>query len=265
MSLEPAQAVPDLADPLLTGESLEWLAKRMDELSATYCVDCGNDHVRWVRHRRSEEKGSFLIHFPELAGALLHAVKLLHAGGASRLDIMIAGCADTGLLALCAHIVGQQGAFAQDQVRLHVIDRCRTPLILCEEFAALHGLAVTTTLCKIPKDEPGLTANLILADSLLRFFPREEQLDVTKYLARHHAVGGALVYGQILARTPPMAERPGSSADPGDIRAVIAEAGYEFEQETVTDRHFRLTSGAPQYFRRYVAVATKVIVSSLPP
>ncbi len=257
MSSGAGQAFPHLSDPLVTGESLERLAKRAGELAAVHCVDCGNSHTRWIERRRNEEKDSFLIHFPELAGGLLHAVKLLHWGGAGQLDIMVAGCADTGLLALCAHIAGQQGAFARDRVRLHVIDRCRTPLILCEEFAALHGFALTTRHCRIPRDEPGFEANLILADSLLRFFPREEQADVTRYLARHHQMGGVLVYGQVLAKDPPMTERPGSSANPEDIRAVIAEAGYEFAQETVTDRRFRLTTGASIQRSRYVTVATR--------
>jgi hypothetical protein len=54
-----------------------------------------------------------------------------------------------------------------------------------------------------------------------------------------------------------MASRPGTSEDPNDVHAVLVEAGYDFEQETVTDRRLRLTNGAPRYMKRYVAVATR--------
>jgi hypothetical protein len=239
------------------GESLEHLSNRLKELTPIHCVECGEAHMKWVRHRTSEEKGSFLLHFPELAGSLFHGVKLLKSQGAERLDIMVAGCADTGLLALCAHIARHQRAFPQIRVRFHLLDKCQTPLILCEEFAALHDLAVTTRLCRIPRDDPGFSANLILADSLLRFFPSEEQVGVIQYLARHQEPRGVLVYGQILARDPPMVSRPGTSEDPKDVHAVLAKAGYEFDQETVTDRHLRLTNGASRWMKRYVAVATR--------
>jgi hypothetical protein len=170
---------------------------------------------------------------------------------------MIAGCADTGLLALCAHVAELQTLFDKDSVHFHLIDRCRTPLILCEEFAETYNLRVTTQLCRIPEDSPGFTADLIVSDSLFRFFPHERQPDVMRYLAGAQVDGGVFVYGHVISRTPPLPPRPGNSDSVEDLRGIITAEGYSFDQDIVSDRHMRFESRATWQTRRYIAVAVK--------
>jgi hypothetical protein len=251
------ETIPDLRDPLVMGERLGALLERTLELAPIYCTDCEDMHVKWVRHRVENDRSSFYTFHPELVGAVVEAVGLLHRRGKDRLRIMIAGAADTGLLALCAHVVSLQKAFPADSVHFHVVDRCRTPLILCEEFAARHGLSVTTCHSLIPDGDSGLGGNLILGSSLLRFFPPERQPRVLEYLAAQHEPGDVFVYGHILARVPPPTPAPGNAITDALIHAMIMGAGYEFDQETISDRHMLLRSGASRELRWYTAVATR--------
>src|SRR5690348_3644853 len=103
-------------------ERLSDLAAQAYQLSGRLCATCRNLHALWpyMRLLRSstgvEHQGSDL----EIA------LRILIAGGLRK--ILVAGAADTGLLALVMR------AAASNDVHICVLDICDTPLDLCRRL-----------------------------------------------------------------------------------------------------------------------------------
>jgi hypothetical protein len=104
-------------------------------------------------------------------------------------DWLIAGAADSGGLALIAASLGAHARI----FRFTIVDLCPTPLLLCEEYAACHGLQLETARADLLDFVPERKQHLIFAASVLRHLPPNQRADA---VARFHdwlAPGGTLV------------------------------------------------------------------------
>ena len=65
-----------------------------------------------------------------------------------------------------------------------VLDRCGTPLELCQRYAARNGLTVATQAADLFDVGLSCAANIVVVHSLLRFIPRERHRELVVALSR---------------------------------------------------------------------------------
>ncbi len=164
----------NLRDPETCGEDLLAIANRAADIAKTNCDGCSVNHWRVPAQRA--------VGLPEsLAtdrGQIVDAVRTIWKRPAfgRKFEIVIAGAADTGLLAAVAHAVAASATDALGHTHFTVVDRCRTPLLLCEEFSSLHGIDCTTIASDLRTATPERLCDLVVMHSVLRFFPSEERI-----------------------------------------------------------------------------------------
>jgi SAM-dependent methyltransferase len=108
-------------------EDLLWQAQRGMELGRAFCTCEGRYHWSYGILRAAGVTSSLRIEEPMLASLMSPLI-------GHRARVMIGGSADPGLLC----VVGRFSA--AQQPRITIVDRCRAPLALIEEFAASRML-----------------------------------------------------------------------------------------------------------------------------
>lgn len=237
------------------GEELAAQAVRGIALAQIHCGTCHGYHEDWYRRRSEVDRESQLLVNPDFMAGIFHSIARNHADGRGFLRFFIAGSADTKLLAACAHAASLQALYPQDAVGFHVIDACLTPLLLCQEFAARHGLNLSVTQGLLPDGLPGETADIAIVSGVLRFIPHAAHADVLNGLSRMCAGGGRLVFTQSL-RAPDAADpQRYETQDPDMLRGLLLSSGFEIEREAVVMQ--TSTSGTEDRRKRtrFVAVA----------
>ena len=189
--------MPSLHDPLTCGEDLAQQASRMAELAPMLCADCAEYHIRFAVTRYVEPFDKAVAVDRAL---LIQRVQQIMAETARRsdglLNIVIAGAADTGVLATCAHATATLSDQVHARCRFTVLDRCRTPLALCAEFAHRHALSVQTAEIDLLAGSEHFDADLIVCHSLLRFMDRLQQIAFLKKLDTWLKPGGRMIVSQ---------------------------------------------------------------------
>ena len=172
---------PSLADPATCGEDLTHNLKRAVEL-APVCNGCADYHV-FNALRRLSGKTSWARGTRE---ALLNTLRVIFTESAAispdGVDVVVAGAADTGVLSTCAHAAWLNGRDFLDQTRFTVLDRCGSPLAMCEDYGARHGLSIHTEivdLLEVPKVSP---ADIIVVHNLLSFLPQSQHVRFLRML-----------------------------------------------------------------------------------
>lgn len=200
--LEPDRRLiaPSLLDPATCGEDLARMASRMSELAPALCEGCAAYHLRFVLTRCATADKSVAVDRPLLVS---HVQQIL-GGRLSRssdpLDIVIAGAADTGILATCAHAAAAMNAEILSRCRFTILDRCTSPLTLCQEFASRHALAARTAQVDLAAIEQDFDADVIMIHSLLRFLSRQQQLALLRKFDTWLKPGGRIILSQSIRR-----------------------------------------------------------------
>ena len=213
-----------LSDPTTYGEDLPGNLRRVLELAQRHCAGCADYHIRCVAHRAAGER--FGIDTDR--GALVAVVEELVGRGLSRqsrLDIVIAGSADTGVLATVAHAVARLGDEALQRCHFTVLDLCPTPLLLCEHFAGEHGLDFSSAAVDLTAQAKKFPADIIVMHSVFRFIDRSVQPAVLGELGAWLKPGGSLVFSNRIksaSREEAEAERAIRSARNERFAAVTA-------------------------------------------
>lgn len=114
-------------------EDLAWQAQRALELGRALCACEGRHHWSYAVLRAAGITSSIGGEEPVLASLMTPLID-------DRTRLMIGGSADLGLLCF----VGRCAAERRPQIT--VIDRCRAPLVLIEEFAANRSIECRTLL-----------------------------------------------------------------------------------------------------------------------
>jgi SAM-dependent methyltransferase len=147
---------------LLYHECLTELAAQAYQLSDQLCGSCRDLHALWpyIRLSRSstgvEERGS----------PLTDVLQGLIAG--ARRDVLIAGAADTGLLALVARAAARAG----HRVNIVVLDICETPLELCRRFAQQWSIPIETVRQDLRELNVRHRFDLVLVHGTLHFIEK---------------------------------------------------------------------------------------------
>jgi hypothetical protein len=190
------QATPSLLDPETCGEDLGQLAARMAEIAPVLCVDCAEYHVKFAMTRCSAPGKSIAVDRPLLIERIQRILADSSRSSEGLLYIVIAGAADTGILATAAHAAAMLGREIKARCRFIVLDRCRSPLTLCAEFAERHGLHVETAQVDLPADAVRFDADIIIAHSFLRFMDRNRQTVLLRKFDSWLKPGGRVIVSQ---------------------------------------------------------------------
>lgn len=177
-------------------EDLAANLRQAEELAPNQCAGCGGYHLERARRRLTAPDA---LDRGEMVGLLRDwAMKRSPAGSA---EVVIAGSADTNLLALAAEAVADLGP-----ARYTVLDQCRTPLALCEAFARQHRLEVETRQVDMGAPGAAFPADAIIVHSLLRFLPQAVHLATMSTFKRWLKPGGAILFSHRLM--PPQPNAP---------------------------------------------------------
>src|SRR5262245_58802945 len=160
-------------------EDLRSLALQAYEIADRLCVDCKNFHSLWPYLRLAKASGGDVEE--PLIGLTLK--QLLAKGDRS---ILVAGCADTGLLAVVARA-------AAPGTKITLLDRCMTPLELCQRFAQSRSLSIETTHCDLMNFSAHSCYDVVFAHALLQFIPSESRIDVVSRIRRSLRPNGRLL------------------------------------------------------------------------
>lgn len=160
-------------------EDLQQLAAEACDVARRLCSSCKNFHLLWPYLRLAKASGGDVDepHFRNALNRLL--------SGRSQ-KVLIAGAADTGLLAVVARA-------ASSSPGIVVLDRCETPLELCRRFAHRWSLPVETLHLDLMALDIGPIFDVVVAHSLLQFIPADHRVAVLSNLRRSLRPDGRLL------------------------------------------------------------------------
>ena len=163
-------------------EDLPRIAAEGFQLAGRLCRGCGQLHALWPYIRLARATSAGL----EDASLRLQSV-LTGLVAAGRRDVLVAGSADTGLLALVAR------AGAGQPLDIVVLDRCETPLELCRRLAQRWSLPIATLHEDLDDlDRPG-HFDIVLVYGTLHFLAPDRRADVLARMRRSLRPNGRLV------------------------------------------------------------------------
>ena len=206
-------------------EDLRSLALQAYETADRLCVDCKNFHSLWPYLRLAKASGGD-VEEPRIGSTLK---ELLAKGNRT---ILVAGCADTGLLAVVARA-------AASGTKITLLDRCMTPLELCQRFAQCRSLSIETIHCDLMNFSAHSCYDIVFAHALLQFIPNRFRINVVSRIRQSLRPDGRLL---IAFRT--------SSHIEG---ALLHEYRYSYRKnivEQLESRRVELPEPRKEFYRR---------------
>jgi hypothetical protein len=189
------RAAKALPDSVSFGEDLSANLALTARLAPACCTVCQGYHLRYVASRLTDAKTPINHDRRQLA----EVVGRYAAARPGPTHVLIAGAADTGILATCAHGVAAAGLGAP-RVGYTVLDICETPLALCRAFAGRHGLDVQTVVADLRKPETRLAADLVIVHSVLRQIEADFHRPIMEELRSWLGPDGRIVFSNRLGK-----------------------------------------------------------------
>jgi SAM-dependent methyltransferase len=168
-----------MSNELRFSEDLPQLAAEASSTARRLCGPCQNFHLLWPYLRIAQASGGDVA-------ALTVRITLNRLLSRRGQRILIAGAADTGLLAIVARA-------ARPDTGIVVLDRCQTPLALCERFAQRWSRPIETMQLDLVELSVESGFDVVFAHSLLQFIPADRRVDVLSRLRRSLRPDGRLV------------------------------------------------------------------------
>lgn len=214
---------PALLDPAQCGEDLLHNAARVIELASRYCDGCADYHVRSATHRYAgPPKG--MLDRPQLISLISQIISDKVGGPDETIEIVIPGCADTAVLSTCAHAAAMLGGEVLDRCHFTVLDRCLTPLKVCDEFAMRYGLRALIQQADLGSAAKPCDADLIVTHSIFRFIPHANQPLLLKRLGSWLAPQGRLILSNRILRSDAEAEAKAELRKRQTANKVVGDA-----------------------------------------
>jgi SAM-dependent methyltransferase len=203
-------------------------------LSDRLCGSCRDLHALWPYIRLSRSSTGV-----EDEGSRLTQVLRQLMGEGSR-DVLIAGAADAGLLALVAR------AGADQPVNVVVLDICETPLELCRRFANGWSLPIKTVKQDLLELDVRHQFDFILVHGTLHFISAPGRLAALGRMQRALRNGGRLVLLFNTSATPSVTSDDKVHAD--YATAVLSE--LQRQHITLPDSELALAARLSAHSRR---------------
>jgi len=207
------------------GEDLPALANRAYALALEFCGSCANYHIYWPARRAAGIVGGSDADRNALIGNACRLARSFASGPDRKFDILIAGAADTGILAAIAEGVNRAGGRnLLHRTRFCIVDLCRTPLQLCLDYGEERELDVSVECADLSSFSPFLQFDLITAHSVLAFFPPPARSGVFARMAGWLSADGRLLYSANMAnRTRRERERRFETVILPSIRSAVVD------------------------------------------
>lgn len=183
--------------------------------------------------------------------------------------VLVSGAADTALLALVlrARREGAEAAAGAAPLRLRVLDRCRTPLRLCRDYAERVGVPIETRqldlLAPAAREPPAEPFDLACTHSLLVLVPPAQRAELVAAWRALLRPGGRVVSTVRLdpAPGPPRASAEQAEAFAARVRDAAAAAAPGAADDDVEE----LVTLARRYAERLASwpVASEGALASL--
>lgn len=216
---------PAPASSLQVHEDLLHGARLARALAAIHCRAPGQPRCEWYHASLPTLRLLGTVDSPGCDdGFLVPAMRRELAAGARR--VLVSGCADAAMLARVAAAFAPAGA-----PTLVVLDRCRTPLESCRDYARRHGFAVELVHGDI-LDFEAEPFDLVCTHSFFNFFDAAGRAALARRWRSLLAPGGCVVTAQRVragdARTELGYDRAeaGAFADDAAGRACASEAQF---------------------------------------
>jgi hypothetical protein len=176
--------VPEVKEDLLRE------AREVHALAARHCAAPGQPGCGWYHASLPTLR---LLGVFDSPGSdddfLLPAMRAEFGRGATR--VLVSGCADAAMLARVAACLPPSPA----AIEIVVLDRCRTPLRLCDAYAVEHALAIRTVRSDILEYEDA-PFDLVCTHSFLSFFDTAGRNELARVWWRLCASGAAVLTAQ---------------------------------------------------------------------
>ena len=182
-----------LMDPETFGEDLSHASQRALDLAPIHCGACATYHMFYPIKR----------HLSTIAGIpdrkqLVATIGGLLADCARRdrgpIDVVVGGAADSGVLAVCAHAAHVFLGIESSRVRFSVLDRCPTPLALCDDYALRNDIVVDVHAVDLVSTTRTFPADVVIHHSLLSFVERSKHESTLQKFARWLKPQGRIVF-----------------------------------------------------------------------
>lgn len=195
-------------------------------LAPRHCEACGDFHLLAALRRTTASRIG--LDFDRDVFVALGAEALArHAAAGRAPSVLIAGAADTAILKLVmdAALVAGGEAMARG-LAITVVDLCETPLAICRDYAARHGLSIETAVADLGAWVPGRRFGLVAMHGVLPFFPEGRRLDMLRRIAGWAEPDGFVLSACQIAESSPRAEAEAQTAGRiATLDAHIASAG----------------------------------------
>jgi SAM-dependent methyltransferase len=185
-------------------EHLYDLAAEAYELSNRLCADCGDLHALWPYIRLARASTGVEAR----QSALENELGTLFNRGLR--DVLIAGCQDTGLLAVVAR------AGADRNIKITVLDICETPLELCRRTAKQWSLPIETLRVDLAELETPSAFDIVLVHGTLHFISANRRAEALKRIRRAIRSSGRLVLFFNTSRSAMLDSRRYAAAEYGE-------------------------------------------------
>jgi SAM-dependent methyltransferase len=219
-------AVDDLGNLTTYGEDVAFNARKAMQLAPNLCCGCADEHIDYALTRPFAADTRIDGDRSELV-ALLRSLIAAGLARSAPVHILLAGSADTGLLATAAHAAfGVSGEVGQS-VHFTVLDLCPTPLALCAEFARRHGLTLATHDVDLTAEGTHFAADIVVVHSLFRHLPLVTRSAVLARLGAWLKPGGRLVFSSSLFSPSEKDAYVRSSAMQERLRRAIEQGQFD--------------------------------------
>jgi SAM-dependent methyltransferase len=179
------------------GEDLTENLRLTEKLAPLHCGSCDGYHLERARQRFAAN-GLQPLDQPELTDIIQDILAKAPNKSHGKPGILIAGIADTNLLSICCTAAERVSPGTARHIDFTVIDKCGTPLHLCEAYARRNQLHLATRAMDLSTGSLNIEADIILSHSLLRFMSEERHRQTMESFGRCLRPGGIIVYSQRL-------------------------------------------------------------------
>ena len=190
---------PSIADPLTCGEDVAGDLRRMVEIAPHLCPGCDDYHIFSLAKRLAGHDIWEVNSRQTLAKRLEPLLAEAAARHPESPDAVVATCANTAVLATVVHATWRIGESLFRRYRYTAVDRCRSPLILCEEYGGRHGLRVKTDAADLLATRKRFPADIIVLHNFLSFISGDQHSGLLRRLASWLKPGGTIVIWNMLA------------------------------------------------------------------
>ena len=228
--------------PDMFGEDLAGASQRALEIAPLHCGACLNYHMLFPLKRHL----GALANIPDrsrLVELIAGLVSERAAGGQGAIDIVVAGAADSGVLAVCAHAAHLAlGEEARHRVRFTVLDRCMTPLALCQDYARRNQIELELHVADLVSTTTTFPADIVVLHSLFSFIAPGHHRPMLEKFAAWLKPNGRIVFStELRSRDIRASQEARRKLRTENVRASVASGAFVVK-EPMADFYTRLES-----------------------